>query len=1372
VSRPRALFVALLAIATMLAGPHSHIVAHASPPPQNPVQIENAKTGTTDWRITHPGWASGAIEGYASLTSVNRGGQINFYVSTTDPTYTLEVFRIGYYQGLGGRRMTDPVTLTGIKQVMPSPDPTTGLIECAWTNPYTLTIPASADPTDWMSGFYYVKLTGSSGVQQYIQFVVRDDSRPSDILMAEAITTAEAYNVWGGKSLYGTPDDRGNPAVAAWKVSFNRPFYGDETWGAGNFGPQNDFKMYEWGMVQFLESNGYDVTYATNLDVDRDASLLMSHKMFMSAGHDEYWSWTMRDNVEHARDAGINLGFFSANTSYWQVRFEDSTVDASPQRVMVGYKEHCNQDPITPTNLRTCLFRSPQVNRSEDRMLGVMYITQARMPFVVEDASNWAFSNTGLKNGDALTNPDGSFFVGYEVDAVGPNSPANLWRLAHSPATPKNANFSDMTMYRAASGATVFASGSIFFGYAVPQMQQVLKNVLSRLIDNAFPDAAPTRPTPAAPYQTADIGDVGRAGFVSAATTDAFTINGGGQDSFQGSDALYYLYQPLTGDATITARITGVQDYWDNRGGLMIRESLDPTARYVSLVSRPSDSKMNGTSGVNEGAEFRAKTAAGGRPSTITQQDFRMPNWLRLSRTGNQFDAYISTDGSSWTLLGSTTLAMNATVYIGMAAASAQHAVWMTTSFDHVSIVGVGTPAPPPPDPLPAGWSHADIGNVGATGNATYQTSSGTFSVAGAGSDVWGTADALHYAYTSMTGDGAIVARVATITGSQAWVKAGVMIRATADPSSQQGFMLASVSKGLAFQRRVAAGGVSTSTAGGAFTAPRWLKVARAGNTITASQSADGSTWTVVDTDTIAMPAQVLVGLGVSSHTTTSTATATFDHVTITGGGSPPPDTTPPTVSITAPASGATVSATASVTANASDNVGVAGVQFRLDGATLGAELTAAPYTLSWDTTTATNGSHTLTAVARDAAANTATSAAVTVTVNNQTVTPPALPAGWSHADVGAVGPAGNATYDSPSQTFSVTGAGADVWGTADAFHYAYTTLTGNGSIVARVASISAGANWIKAGVMLRGTLDPSSAQGFMLASYAKGLAFQRRVSAGGVSTSTAGGTFTAPRWLKLERSGDTITASQSADGVSWTVVATDTIAMGSQILAGLAVSSHTNTATATATFDHVSIAVASGPPPDTTPPTVSISSPAGGATVSGATTVSANASDNVGVAGVQFKLDGANLGPEIPTAPYTASWDTTRAANGSHTLTAVARDAAGNATTSASVTVTVSNTNTGTQCSSVTISPASFYSGGPASTWKVTVTAPDGSCTWTAAVDQSWVQLNNVAGPGTVTGVGSASFTLSTIDNRTGAFRFGTLTIAGAAYKITQEFY
>src|SRR5262245_30624407 len=427
------------------------------------MQIENAKPGTSEWRLSNPGFASGAIEGYASLTSVNRGGRIQFFVNTVDPTYTLEVFRIGYYQGLGGRRMTTPVTLTGTRQPIPSPDPVTGLIECQWTNPYVLDIPSDPDPTVWMSGFYYVKLTGSSGRQQFIHFVVRDDGRASNLLLAETVTTAQAYNVWGGKSLYGTIANRGDTANDAHKVSFDRPYYGDETYGAGNFSDQNDFAVFEWGMVQFLEQNGYDVTYATNLDVDRDASLLLSHKAFLSVGHDEYWSWAMRDHVEQARDAGVNLGFFSANTSYWQVRFEDAVSTLAPMRVMVGYKEACDQDPITPDNFKTCNFRLPPVNRPEDAMMGVLYITQGRMPFVVEDASHWIFTGTGLKNGDMLTNPDGSFFIGYEVDEIGATSPANAQRVAHSPATASHANFADSVVYRAPSGATVFASGSIFW---------------------------------------------------------------------------------------------------------------------------------------------------------------------------------------------------------------------------------------------------------------------------------------------------------------------------------------------------------------------------------------------------------------------------------------------------------------------------------------------------------------------------------------------------------------------------------------------------------------------------------------------------------------------------------------------------------------------------------------------------------------------------------------------------------------------------------------------------------------------------------------------------------------------------------------------
>src|SRR5262249_25789999 len=157
-------------------------------------------------------------------------------------------------------------------------------------------------------------------------------------------------------------------------------------------------------------------------------------------------------------------------------RFENSPTTGDPYAVMVGYKDYCDQDPIPPTNLKTCRFRDPRVNRSEDQMLGIMYITQSRQPFVVEDASHWLFTGTGLHSGDPLVNPDGSYFVGYEVDALGPHSPLNLERAAHSPATPSKANFSDMTVYRASSGATVFASGSILWTYNVPQIVQVTKN--------------------------------------------------------------------------------------------------------------------------------------------------------------------------------------------------------------------------------------------------------------------------------------------------------------------------------------------------------------------------------------------------------------------------------------------------------------------------------------------------------------------------------------------------------------------------------------------------------------------------------------------------------------------------------------------------------------------------------------------------------------------------------------------------------------------------------------------------------------------------------------------------------------------------------
>lgn len=373
------------------------------------------------------------------------------------------------------------------------------------------------------------------------------------------------------------------------------------------------------------------------------------------------------------------------------------------------------------------------------------------------------------------------------------------------------------------------------------------------------------------------------------------------------------------------------------------------------------------------------------------------------------------------------------------------------------------TPTPTPtPVTLPEGWQSQDVGAVGAAGSATG--SGDAFTVRGEGTDIWGTADEFHFAYRPLSGDGTIVARVASVSGTAAWTKAGVMIRASTTAGSVHGMMLVSVAKGLAFQRRKANGGISTSTAGGAGTAPQWVKLTRSGNSVSAYSSKDGATWKLVATDTIALPADVLIGLAVNGHD--ELVTATFDHVEVTSGA--------------------------------------------------------------------------------------------------------ALPSGWSAGDVGAVGKAGSASHT--AGTFTVKGAGADVWGHADALHFAWRTLDGDGEIVARVASNDGTQAWTKVGVMMRQTLDAGSAQAMMLVSTGKGLAFQRRTVTGGASVHTSGGAGTAPKWVKLARAGQVITASVSADGLAWTLVDQDTFSIVGPIQVGLAVSSHSVSSLATATFDNVAI--------------------------------------------------------------------------------------------------------------------------------------------------------------------------------------------------------
>jgi regulation of enolase protein 1 (concanavalin A-like superfamily) len=370
------------------------------------------------------------------------------------------------------------------------------------------------------------------------------------------------------------------------------------------------------------------------------------------------------------------------------------------------------------------------------------------------------------------------------------------------------------------------------------------------------------------------------------------------------------------------------------------------------------------------------------------------------------------------------------------------------------------------PSPLPPGWQARDIGAVGLPGSATG--SGGSMTVSGAGADVWGTSDAFHYAYIPLAGDGTVTAQVSSITGAQAWTKVGVMIRASTAADSAHAFMLVSTSKGLAFQRRRTNGATSVHTSGGSGTAPRWVRLVRRGNVITASVSTTGASWTTVASDTISLPSTALLGVAVSSHEATRLATGSFDNVRVEAG-TPGPD-----------------------------------------------------------------------------------------------------PSGWQARDIGAVGQQGSTAASGNSLT--VSGAGADVWGTADAFHFASTPVTGDGAVTAQVSSITGAQAWTKVGVMVRGATAADAAHGFMLVSTSKGLAFQRRVSAGRTSVHTAGGSGTAPRWVRLTRRGNLITAYVSATGTSWTTVGSATIELPTTALFGVAVSSHDPTRLATGVFDNVSV--------------------------------------------------------------------------------------------------------------------------------------------------------------------------------------------------------
>jgi regulation of enolase protein 1 (concanavalin A-like superfamily) len=319
---------------------------------------------------------------------------------------------------------------------------------------------------------------------------------------------------------------------------------------------------------------------------------------------------------------------------------------------------------------------------------------------------------------------------------------------------------------------------------------------------------------------------------------------------------------------------------------------------------------------------------------------------------------------------------------------------------------------------VPSPWIASDIGSPTPAGSTTYDSNSGIFSIDAGGADIWGTSDQFRFVYQQVSGDVDVVARVNSLTQADAWSKAGVMIRSSLAANAAQGSALVSAGMGTEFERRTQTAGSSASTAVSG-SAPRWVRLVRAGTQVTAYTSVTGTTWTTIGSDTIALGSSAYVGIAVTSHNSTMLTSTDVSQVSIT-------------------ASGGTSSPSA-------------------------------------------NG----------------------------------LPSTQQDGDIGSPAIAGSVSYNQGQGAYTITPAGADIWDTADQFHYVYQAVTGDVDVSARVTSLAYTDDWAKAGVMIRKSLTASSRHAMTVVTAANGYAFQRRPVTGGSSVHTAGGAAGSPGWVR-----------------------------------------------------------------------------------------------------------------------------------------------------------------------------------------------------------------------------------------------------------------
>lgn len=403
---------------------------------------ERERSGTMRWRLSRPA-SNGQIEGFTDRASAPAGSRVRLKVSTQARRFRVEAYRFGWYRGGTARLVWRSASAPGRRQPEATfSDRERRTVVAPWAT--SLRLPTAG----WPAGVYVLKLVASDGWQAHVPYVVRSTSARGRLALVAPVTTWQAYNRWGGYSLYHGPPDGDR---RAWAVSFDRPYPGP---GA------TDLVLGVRPVVVRAERLGLALAYYTNLDLVTVPGALRGATGYVSMGHDEYWTPYMRQVVQRARDGGTNLAFLGANTMYWRIRLEAGR--SGPARVVVGYRQDAVLDPVREVNpsLTTARFKDPPAANPENSLVGVRYeCSGVDEPYVVAAPRWWGFRGTGVVRGSSFPH-----LVGTEVDRVYPvpATPRPLQVLSHVPFDCRGrATSAQSVYYTVGSGAGVFTAGTL-----------------------------------------------------------------------------------------------------------------------------------------------------------------------------------------------------------------------------------------------------------------------------------------------------------------------------------------------------------------------------------------------------------------------------------------------------------------------------------------------------------------------------------------------------------------------------------------------------------------------------------------------------------------------------------------------------------------------------------------------------------------------------------------------------------------------------------------------------------------------------------------------------------------------------------------------